>query len=98
MFRQLFEEKYRKEILQSKLLMVQGKVQIEGQVIHVIVQHCEDYSRLLKKLTSAEKDNVPVNILSPRDENDGTRFSDKQNTYGGYVRQEKLFPDARNFR
>ena len=37
-FRNLFENIYRKEILQSKLLMVEGKLQKEGEVIHVIVQ------------------------------------------------------------
>jgi error-prone DNA polymerase len=32
-FRNLFENIYRKEILHSKLLMVEGKLQIEGEVI-----------------------------------------------------------------
>jgi error-prone DNA polymerase len=32
-FESLFE-KFRKEILQSRLIMVEGKLQIEGQVIH----------------------------------------------------------------
>ncbi len=36
-FERLFE-KFRKEILQSKLIMVEGKLQIEGEVIHVIVR------------------------------------------------------------
>ena len=35
-FQNLFE-KYRKEILQSKLLMVERKLQREGEVVHVIV-------------------------------------------------------------
>src|SRR3989337_1155940 len=35
-FQNLFE-KFRKEILQSRLIMVEGKLQIEGEVIHVIV-------------------------------------------------------------
>ncbi len=97
-FKNLFENIYRKEILQSKLLMVQGKLQKHGEVIHVIVQHCEDYSKLLRKLTSNKKENIPVLTLSPRDENDGTPFNQKPNTYGGHVRQEELFPNARNFR
>jgi len=37
-FKKLFEQ-FRKEILQSKLIMVEGKLQIEGEVIHAIVQH-----------------------------------------------------------
>ncbi|RZM26312.1 MAG: DNA polymerase III subunit alpha [Pedobacter sp.] len=43
--------KYRKEILQSRLLMVEGKVQIEGLVIHVVVNRCFDLTKLLKGLT-----------------------------------------------
>jgi error-prone DNA polymerase len=33
-------EKYRKVILQSRLLMTAGKLQIEGEVIHVVVNSC----------------------------------------------------------
>lgn len=46
---QLFE-KYRREILQSRLLMVTGKLQIESQVIHVVVQHCVNLSAWLRDL------------------------------------------------
>jgi error-prone DNA polymerase len=45
-------EKYRKEILRAKLLMVAGKIQVEGEVIHVIAQRCFDMSGLLKDLTT----------------------------------------------
>lgn len=48
-FENLFN-KYRKEILHSRLLMVEGKLQKEGQVIHVIVKHCYDLSALLMPL------------------------------------------------
>ncbi|MDR6734569.1 error-prone DNA polymerase [Sphingobacterium sp. 2149] len=50
-------EKYRKEILRAKLLMIAGKIQTEGEVIHVIAQRCFDMSGLLKDLT-AENDNA----------------------------------------
>lgn len=50
-------EKYRKEILRSKLFMVAGKIQVEGEVIHVIAQRCFDMSGLLKDLTAAN-DNI----------------------------------------
>ncbi|MDP4289756.1 MAG: error-prone DNA polymerase [Bacteroidota bacterium] len=40
-------EKYRKEILQSRLLMVEGKLQIEGEVIHVVVEKCFNLNRLI---------------------------------------------------
>src|SRR6185369_9132723 len=44
-------EKFRKEIIQSRLIMVEGKVQIEGEVIHVIAQRCFNFSSLLRNLT-----------------------------------------------
>jgi error-prone DNA polymerase len=57
-FQNLFE-KYRKEILHSRLLMVEGKLQREGKVVHVIVQRCFDLSKLLIGLTSVEKEVFP---------------------------------------
>lgn len=53
-FKQLFDH-YRKEIVQAKLLMVTGKVQREGEVIHVVVQHCYNLSKLLRHLLPAGK-------------------------------------------
>ncbi|MET6999443.1 OB-fold nucleic acid binding domain-containing protein [Chitinophaga defluvii] len=40
-------EKYRKQILQSKLLMVAGRLQHESGVTHVIVEECFDFTKLL---------------------------------------------------
>lgn len=45
-------EKYRKEILQSRLLLVTGKLQIEREVIHVVVQHCVNLNGWLKELST----------------------------------------------
>jgi error-prone DNA polymerase len=44
-------ERYRKPILQSTLLMVEGKLQVEGEVIHVLVKACYNLSSLFRKLT-----------------------------------------------
>src|SRR5690606_4605596 len=66
-FESLFE-KYRKEILHSKLLMVEGKLQREGQVVHVIVSKCQDMSKLLGKLVQREQEDLPVLTLSRADE------------------------------
>ncbi|WP_321286241.1 error-prone DNA polymerase [uncultured Sunxiuqinia sp.] len=41
-------EKYRKAILQSRLLMVAGKLQIEGEVIHVVVNSCFNLNNLMR--------------------------------------------------
>ncbi len=40
-------EQYRKVILQSRLLMVEGKLQIEGEVIHVVVSACFNLNELM---------------------------------------------------
>ncbi|MGQ8335251.1 error-prone DNA polymerase [Sunxiuqinia sp. A32] len=40
-------KKYRKVILQSRLLMVSGKLQIEGEVIHVVVNSCFNLNDLM---------------------------------------------------
>jgi len=98
-FRNLFENTYRKEILQSKLLMVQGKLQKEGEVIHVIVRHCEDWSKLLRTLTAAQQENIPVQTLSPRDEKDGFPFNgENKRTQVRKTVEEDVFPKGRNFK
>ena len=50
-WKNLFEE-YRKVIMQAKLIMVEGKLQKEGDVIHVIVSGCYDISELLRGLVA----------------------------------------------
>lgn len=49
-FQGLFE-KFRKEILQSRLLMVEGKLQVEGKVVHVVVQRCFNLTRMLRHVS-----------------------------------------------
>lgn len=48
-FENLFEQ-YRKVLLTARLLMVEGKLQREGQVLHVIVQRCHNLNGLLRGL------------------------------------------------
>jgi error-prone DNA polymerase len=52
-FQKLFTQ-YRKEIVHSRLLMVEGKVQKEGEVIHVVVKRCYDLSGMLLPLGNTE--------------------------------------------
>jgi len=59
---------YRKEIIQSRLLMAEGKVQIEGEVVHLVVRRCFNVSGLLKGLTAADNENLPVLSLARGDE------------------------------
>jgi error-prone DNA polymerase len=81
-FENLFE-KYRREILQSKLIMVEGKLQREGDVIHVIAQKCHNISALLRRLvpsteaeepslltlSRADERSIPADPINPRSRN-----------------------------
>jgi error-prone DNA polymerase len=83
----LFEQ-YRKEILGAKLLMAEGHLQIEKEVVHIIVQRCHNMNRLLAGMTpeaSAIGASEPVGqVAAVRDV--------------GEVKQASLFPEARNFK
>ncbi|WP_025144914.1 error-prone DNA polymerase [Pedobacter jeongneungensis] len=95
-FKNLFE-RYRKEILYSTLLMVEGKLQREGEVTHVIVKHCHDLSSLLKGLTT-EVETPPLLTLSRGDENNGEVFpAENKKTQVRKAVQTELFP-SRNFK
>ena len=60
-------ETYRRDIVQARLLMVQGKVQIEREVIHVIANSCYNLSYLLQNMTDSDKD-AALSTLSRSDE------------------------------
>ncbi|MEX6687007.1 error-prone DNA polymerase [Danxiaibacter flavus] len=97
-FQNLFE-RFRSEILQSRLLMVEGRLQREGEVTHVIVQHCYNMNALLANLTHKQEEDQPVLTLSRADEKDGDRVP----TYPGTPKAQKvvqaeIFPSGRNFR
>jgi len=49
-------EKYRKSILQSRLLLVEGKLQVERSVIHVVADACHNLSHLLRDMTEKGAD------------------------------------------
>jgi error-prone DNA polymerase len=85
------EQTYRKALLNSRLFMAEGTLQIEGEVIHVIVNGGYDLSKLLRKLTAEGNEDLPLLTLSHADEK--VPLPDKR-----IAGQKKLFPDARNFR
>jgi error-prone DNA polymerase len=49
-------ERQRKELLGARLLAVQGEVQREGSVVHVLARRLEDLSPLLGRLATASHD------------------------------------------
>lgn len=94
-FEKLFNQ-YRPEILQSSLLMAEGKLQIEGEVIHVIVSRCMNCSGLLRKLTRTQQEDVVTTPVSRADER--SAIPDERNKIPLAGVQGKIFPEGRNFR
>ena len=95
-FEKLFDE-YRKEILQSRLIMVEGRLQIEGEVIHIIVRRAYDFSKLLRSLTETDTEKLPLLTLSRADEKSLPPGVNKK-TQIREDAKENVFPEARNFR
>ncbi|HRE51962.1 MAG TPA: error-prone DNA polymerase [Flavitalea sp.] len=93
-FRHLFE-KYRKEILQSKLLAVSGRLQREGEVIHVVVKECFNGSLLLGKLEEA--DGSPAPTACSAEEKDGQTTAKSSRSPTKKIIQRSLFP-SRDFK
>lgn len=92
-FKNLFDQ-YRKEIIQSKLLMVEGKLQREGEVIHVIVSRCYNFTKLLHQLTDLHKAHTQEapEKKPPKDK------ASARNQESDKGIQGNIFPDGRNFR
>lgn len=84
---QKFFDQYRKVIIGSKLLMVEGKVQKEGEVIHVIVDRCYNLTPLLNKLFATENQQSFKLAYSRADERTGPAIVKKE-----------IFDKGRNFR
>jgi error-prone DNA polymerase len=76
----------RREILESSLLMAEGRLQKEGDVIHVIVTRCKDFSQEIKTLY-AELPEIDESTLLPASHPNDTPSL-----------PEKFIPTARNFK
>ncbi|HTN22138.1 MAG TPA: error-prone DNA polymerase [Pelobium sp.] len=57
--------RYRKELISAKLFMVEGKLQKEKEVIHIVAERCFDLSKLLQQL---KKKNNAVNEIEVFDQ------------------------------
>lgn len=95
-FRQLFDT-YRKEIIQSRLLMVEGKLQIQGEVVHVIVSRCFNVSRLLQELLPYRNEEALIGTTARADETT-SKGPDTRDKSQKSVVQTSIFPEGRNFR
>lgn len=93
----LFDE-FRKPILQSRLIMVEGHLQIEGLVIHVIAHRLYNLTSLLGDLTASNKEDVPVNTLARADEKTIPAAQNKKTQVRERMVQAEIFPGGRNFK
>jgi error-prone DNA polymerase len=96
-FKKLFDQ-YRKEIVRSSLLMVEGKLQREGEVIHVVARKCYDISGLLREMNVSEDADELVQTLSRADERDESVAERRgKKVQAAKVVQTEIFPTGRNF-
>jgi error-prone DNA polymerase len=95
-FKNLFD-KFRKEILHSRLLMIEGKLQKEGEVIHVVARNCYDLSGLLSQLSHSGESSA-LQTLSRADEKDDRIDPRTQKKSQQKSQQLEMFPSGRNFR
>jgi error-prone DNA polymerase len=86
-------DKYRKEIVQSKLLMVAGKLQIANGVTHLVVHRCFNLTPLLQSLTDV---NALPQTLARGDETTKPVNYDGRSTPPA-VSTEGAFHKGRNF-
>ena len=89
-------EQYRKVILQSRLLMVEGKLQIAGEVIHVVVSACFN----LNELMSLDFEGRNLGSMSKPSNSDKKNMEDvsgKEKNFDSKVVQGELFP-SRDFK
>jgi error-prone DNA polymerase len=89
-WQQLFD-KYRKEIVQSKLLMVAGKLQIANGVTHLVVRQCFNMSVLLRSLTQTE---LPQTLMRGDETTQPVNYDGRS---GPAVSAEGAFHKGRNF-
>jgi error-prone DNA polymerase len=94
-FNNLFEQ-YRKEILQSRLLMVEGQLQREGEVIHIIAKRCHNMNSLLQ-LNGGERQETLKSTVLKADEKEVDDYKHKDARVQRVV-QAEIFPAGRNFR
>lgn len=91
-FEKLFE-KFRKEILQSRLIMIEGKLQIEGEVIHVIVSRCYNLTKYLNQLIKYQDEGLDGPTLF-----NNTLVDKEEQIHANNLDKRNVFSEGRNFR
>lgn len=90
-------ELFRKQILQARLLMLQGRLQVEEKVVHVIVERCIDLNGLLRNLTVSDQSSALSTPSRADEKSIPTTELDKRKPRPQMV-QAEIFPGGRNFK
>ena len=90
---QQVSQKFRKQILQARLLMVEGKLQEEGDIIHVIPSSCHDITKMLTGLVAHQAAGSQLPLFPRSDE-----VTHPKPPSQGISCEESVIPEARNFR
>jgi error-prone DNA polymerase len=61
-------EQFRREMVQARVMMVEGKLQVEGIVIHVLVQKVYNITPMLLNATLLEPNQSPLPTATRTDE------------------------------
>ncbi|MDB5550250.1 MAG: polymerase [Rhizobium sp.] len=92
-------ERFRPEVLGARLCAVDGKVQKESGVIHIIAERLYDYTSLLAKLSSNEFEIAAINADEVRRPVEADSRSHPRNIRHdlSYKPAAKVMPKGRNF-
>jgi error-prone DNA polymerase len=92
-------QKFRKPINGSKLLYIEGQLQIQQGVTHIIVTKCVNMSQLFARLTAAQNPDIPVSNPSRADgKTDPVPHKIKNPASVHQLAQGDLFATARNYK
>lgn len=78
--------------------MVEGRLQREGKVVHVIVSKCFDFTKMLGKLVQREVDELPVLTMARGDEKTAPYPSQNKRTQVREDVPKEAFHGGRNFK
>lgn len=84
-------QQFKKELVQSRLLMVEGKLQIEGDVIHVIISKCYNITKMLSQLHFSKEEELQLPAFPASDALSHPKTPEKN------LKEETPFYKGRNF-
>jgi len=78
--------------------MVEGRLQRECQVVHVIVSKCFDFAKMLGKLVQRGVDDLPILTLARGDEKTAPYPAQDKRSQVREVVPKEAFHGGRNFK